>query len=205
MIREFLESLTPLDFLPSIVFLVSFLLGSIPFGLVTSRKKVEFWPTGFIVLILDALKGAIAIAVATSVGSQYITSLFDSPPVALGTPSNLLMLWSAGLFAVVGHCYSPWTHFKGGKGVATAFGALLILSPPAACAGLIGFLLTFYYKRIPSLSSITGLILASVVYLVLNPMGVHLWVGAGLVFLILARHEENIDALLEDQEPPYFV
>ena len=204
MIRDFIQSLTPLDFLPSIVFLISYLLGSIPFGFLISRKKKEFWPMGLIALLLDAAKGAIAVAIATSAGGQFISSFFASQAVVPTQSNSLLMLWSAGLFAVIGHCYSPWVHFKGGKGVATGFGTLTVLSPLAACAGLVGFLLTFYYKRIPSLSSITGLISASVAYLVLNPVGIHLWVGGGLVFLILARHEENIDALLENREPPFF-
>ncbi|MBI2711696.1 MAG: glycerol-3-phosphate acyltransferase, partial [Bdellovibrio sp.] len=85
----------------------------------------------------------------------------------------------------------------------TAFGVILFLAPTAAGCGLFGFVLTYFYRRIVSLASLAGLGTAAVSYLVLNPIGVHLWSGAALALLVLIRHEKNIDALLENREKAF--
>jgi glycerol-3-phosphate acyltransferase PlsY len=77
---------------------------------------------------------------------------------------------------------------------------MLVLSPISALFGFLGFVFTFLFSRIASLSSIVGLILSAVCYLVMNSTGVHLFVGAAIIFLILIRHEANIDALLDNRE-----
>lgn len=200
-----------------LLFLACFLLGSLPFGLWVARafhvvdlreqgsgnvgatnvaRVAGFWPAGFLTFLLDFLKGAIPVFLVVQPESQEsIRALFGAAnPFSESTP------WLCGLFAVVGHCFSPWLKFRGGKGVATGFGALLALSPMAALAGLIGFGLTFASSRIGSLSSLAGLLAASIAQVVFFPIGAHLLPGAVMVFVILIRHEQNIEALIKGQE-----
>ncbi len=195
----------------------AFLLGSVPFGLFVARmfragdiraqgsgnigatnvsRVAGFWPAGAVTLALDMLKGALPVLFLAIDDGATIGSWFGEPQYAAPTT----LVWLAGFVAILGHCFSPWLRFKGGKGVATGFGAIAVLSPWGALGGAIAFAVTFLTKRIGSLSSLTGLLFASIVHLVMNPAGPHLWVGAAIVFLIVLRHEANIDALLENRE-----
>lgn len=202
---------------PILVCAAAFLLGSIPFGLLVARlfqvkdlrahgsgnigatnvaRVVGFWPAGALTLALDVLKGVIPVILAASYSLPLWQPLFEGVELR----SSLHLSWLAGLFAVLGHCFSPWLHFRGGKGVATGLGVLLMLSPAAALIGIMGFLLAFLDQRIGSIASLSGLGVACVAHLVLNPMGSHLWAGAALIFVIVVRHESNISALLENRE-----
>ena len=82
----------------------------------------------------------------------------------------------------------------------TGFGALLLLSSWASLVGALAFVLCFLMTRTGSLSSITGLVVAMAVHLVVYPVGAHLWPGVALIFVILLRHGANLDALLENRE-----
>jgi glycerol-3-phosphate acyltransferase PlsY len=203
-------------------------MGSIPFGLVIARilkikafqkgaqkgAQKEFgashlaaaaglWPAGALTFLLDFSKGALAVFLMTPVGYQFLEIFFGGSGDWNGVGVTQVTAWTSGLFVVLGHCYSPWLQFRGGKGVATSFGVIAVLSPLAALFGAIGFALVFLNLRIVSLASIAGLILASIFYLILNPVGIHLWLGAAMIFIVLLRHEANIDALLENREPKF--
>lgn len=187
---------------PWIVFLGSFLLGSIPFGLWIARafhrgdirsagsgnfgatnvsRVAGLWPAGVITFALDLLKGLVPVAVVAHVQP--------------GWPA-----WAAGFFAVLGHCYTPWLRFKGGKGVSTSFGVFLVLSPYAALAGIGIFAAFFAYSRIASLSSIAGICAAAALHLVFYPAGTMVVPLLAIAFLVLIRHESNLDALLQGRE-----
>jgi glycerol-3-phosphate acyltransferase PlsY len=202
---------------PLVVCLATFLIGSIPFGLLVARlfqvkdlrgqgsgnigatnvtRVLGFWPAGAVTLLLDVLKSAIPVALLMAWAGQLPIAL---PPIE-GLQPSLASIWWAGLCAVLGHCYSPWLHFKGGKGVATGLGVIALLSPWAALLGAVAFGVTFARTRIGSLSSLAGLIVAAIAHLVIEPIGAHLWAGALLVFVIVLRHGKNIDALLEGRE-----
>lgn len=209
------QSLFPIA--PIAALAIAFLLGSIPFGMIVARlfhvkdlsregsgnigatnvtRVLGFWPAGALTFGLDVLKGALPVLLAGPVGSKLWT-------IALGMDGfefDESLVWGMGLAAVLGHCFSPWLYFKGGKGVATGFGALLVLSPVAALFGIIGFAMTFLTRRLGSLASLTGLVVAAVVHLVIHEPGTYLWVGAGILFVIIQRHSKNIEALLSDQE-----
>jgi glycerol-3-phosphate acyltransferase PlsY len=217
-----LESLS--HFWPGLLLGVSFFIGSTPFGVLVARvfkindfKRVNsnqggrphlaetagIWPVGALSIFLDFSKGVLALLLVTPVGYRFLSLFLRDSGDLGGLEENLVLTWASGLFVVFGHCFSPWLHFRGGKGVATLFGVFLVLSPPAALLGGIGFCLAFFYFRMTSLASIVGVTCASVSYLVLNSVGVQLWVGAAMVFLVLLRHEANIDALLEQREPKF--
>jgi glycerol-3-phosphate acyltransferase PlsY len=204
-----------------LIFVLAFFLGSIPFGLIVarifksksqievSRENVDaidvsrvlgVWPAGVLTFALDAGKGVLAVFLATPAGHQIIDATLRVQALSSTSDSSLTIWWLTGFVAVLGHCFSPWLNFKGGKGVATGLGIILVLSPLSALFGVIGFAITFFYKRMGSLASIAGIALAAVTYVVLNPVGVHLWVGGAIILLILMRHEANIDALLANEE-----
>jgi glycerol-3-phosphate acyltransferase PlsY len=205
-----------------LVLLAAFLLGSIPFGVFYARifggedirakgsgnigatnvsRVVGFWPAGFLTFLSDGLKGTISVLLAGSMALAFVESwaVFDTGAWA---PGSLLLQWAAGACGVIGHCFSPWLKFRGGKGVATAFGAFAVLSPWAALAGALGFLVTFLSTRVGSLGSLSGLLILMMTHWVLPSFegGGHLLFGAVMVFIILARHEKNLDALLESRE-----
>jgi glycerol-3-phosphate acyltransferase PlsY len=206
-----------------ILFVASFLIGSIPFGLLIARalnikdlqsqgsgnigatnvaRIAGFWPGGFFTFLLDYLKGAVPVFIVSfgpfqSWWQTQVASNWGADEIGINT------IWMTGLAAVLGHCFSPWVRFKGGKGVATGLGVITVLAPLSALIGVLGFLFCFFKTRVSSLSSVTGLLLAAIAYLVSKPTtsyGPHLWVGAALIFLILYRHESNIDALLDGRE-----
>ncbi|MBU6374723.1 MAG: glycerol-3-phosphate acyltransferase [Bdellovibrionales bacterium] len=202
--------------------LTSAFLGSIPFGLIFVRvfsgqdirnqgsgnigtvnvsRVLGFWPVGFLTFLFDTLKGVAAVILA----SKAAESLFQGwtfYPVEIWQPGGPLLQWFAGFCAVAGHCYTPWLRFRGGKGVATGFGAMILLSPWASLAAILAFGIMFFSMRIGSLSSLVGLLILVIAHAVLPgfEIGPHLIFGALLVFIILARHEKNLDALLESRE-----
>ncbi len=201
-----------------IFFSLCYLLGSIPSGLLVANlfkvrdlrshgsgnigatnvaRVIGFLPAVF-VFLLDAGKGVLAVYGARSTDVWAAMRYIGDSPV-----DNPAIQLAAGLFAVLGHCYSPWLKFQGGKGVSTCFGVMAVISPFSALAGGIGFGTVFLRTRISSLSSLTGLAIASVMHLVLNPVSGYLLIGAAMLFVIILRHEANIDALLENREKSF--
>src|SRR5712691_11997249 len=137
----------------------AYLLGSIPFGLLLTRlfgggdvrksgsgnigatnvARVAGTLPGILTLFLDVAKGAAAVWLA-------------------GRFSNESATWMmiAVLAALLGHCFPIWLKFRGGKGVATAAGAFLVLCPPALLGSVILFLLVVFFWRYVSLASISA-------------------------------------------------
>jgi glycerol-3-phosphate acyltransferase PlsY len=132
---------------------------------------------GAVTLLLDAGKGAAAV---------YIGRYFSYPA-------------AAALFAVLGHCFSLFLKFKGGKGVAATLGSLLMLYWPAGLTYLGAWLAAFVLWRISSLSALIGIWLTALV-------ATFAWYGnlSFLIFffavLITARHKSNIQKLAGGSE-----
>ncbi len=162
----------------------AFLLGSIPFGLIIAKAKgIEIRDHGsgnigatnvlrvigkrygITCLILDALKGFIPVLIAINLiqiagRSIQIPLSFLDPwvlvlPAAEALKGQLVHVLTA-LAAVLGHNYSPWVGFKGGKGVATSAGVLLALMPFAVGLLIVVFLVVFLTTRYVSLASIVA-------------------------------------------------
>jgi glycerol-3-phosphate acyltransferase PlsY len=174
----------------------AFLLGSLPFAALGVRGRAATFA-------LNLAKGALPVFLASSPWTRGIWERLESALGAEligqeGFPAPLL--WAIGFFAVLGHCYSPWLRFRGGKGVSAGFGVFLILSPFAAAAGLVAYGFAFALRRSGALASVAGVATLACAHLVIGPVGVQLWFGAAIVFLVLLRHEADIDALLTDRE-----
>ena len=148
-----------------IIFLVTYLVGSINFGLIlgyiqgldlrsqgsgnagaTNALRILGTRSGIFVFIGDALKGYLALYVCNLVLFQQESLLFSS--------SDYLFL--ALIFSLIGHCYPIWFNFRGGKGAATALGAFLFIDPYFTVFPIIGFLVVFLISRFVGLSTISA-------------------------------------------------
>jgi acyl phosphate:glycerol-3-phosphate acyltransferase len=164
--------------------LIAFLLGSIPFGLLIAKAKgVDIRKHGsgnigatnvlrtigkkygITCLILDALKGFIPVFIAVNLiriadrnQQLQIDSLEGWATVFPATKAIFAQTLHiiTGLLAILGHNYSPWVGFKGGKGIATSAGVLLALMPAGVAILLIVFFITFLLTRYVSLASIVA-------------------------------------------------
>jgi glycerol-3-phosphate acyltransferase PlsY len=182
--------------------LLGYFLGSIPFGLLLTKfcgigdiRKIGSGNIGatnvlrtgnkklaFLTLILDGGKGAIAALLALKLANQD-AAIF------------------AGLFSIIGHMYPIWLKFKGGKGVATAFGLFLAIVPLSGLLICLTWLFTALAFRISSLSALIATFAA--------PFITHLLYGdpnlSGLcsiiALLIWIKHRSNIKRLLNKEEP----
>jgi len=179
----------------------SYLLGSIPFGVVITRAlglgdlrqigsgnigATNVLRTGnraaaAATLILDAAKGAVAVLLARALVGP------DAAQVA-------------ALFAFLGHLYPIWLGFRGGKGVATFLGTLLALAWPVGLAACATWAVTAAVSRISSLSALVAAGLAPV-WLLLFGRGQMLALVVILAALVILRHGANIARLRAGTEP----
>ena len=184
----------------------SYLLGSIPFALVVSlpqgvdpRKAGSKNPGatnvarllgkkwGLITFLGDAGKGITALLIA----SHFLKNT---------QLSKELILAGVGFFAVLGHLFSVFLKFKGGKGVATTIGVFLLLTPKAMFTGLALFLLTVSVTGFVSAGSlITTFVLPFLIYAFGYPQE-YVLCSALLGVLIWIKHKDNIKRLLKGEE-----
>jgi glycerol-3-phosphate acyltransferase PlsY len=134
------------------------------------------------VLFFDVLKGVIPVLIAHLLG--------------------LDMVWVAAtaFAAFVGHLLPVFFQFKGGKGVATALGGFLALSPLLAGAGLVTWLVVFAVSRISSLSALTAAALTPVYSLWLIDSTGARWIILLVALILIARHHTNIRRLVTGAE-----
>jgi glycerol-3-phosphate acyltransferase PlsY len=144
---------------------------------------------GIIVLLLDVVKGLIPVLVARQI---------------LHLPSWWVV--GIGMLAVLGHIYSPFVRFRGGKGVATSLGVLFGLSPVIAGATLVLFALVVAVTRYVSLGSLLGAVLQAVLFWVLPPAATfaenlpYRLFSLVVALFVIVRHRENIKRLLKGTE-----
>jgi len=191
--------------------LLAYLVGSIPTGFLVARARgvdirgagsgnigatnvfrVLGRPAGVAVLLVDAAKGVIPCAAL--------------PPLALrvaGAGSNLNLEWLGivvGIAAVLGHNYTCWLHFKGGKGIATTAGVLLVLMPVAFLTCLAAWLLVLVLTRFVSLASVAAAVALPLTVWWRGQSGALLVVALALGLLAIGKHRANIRRLLNGTE-----
>lgn len=187
--------------------LAGFLSGSLPFGYLAGRLRgidIRHHGSGNIgatnairvlgkgigipVFILDVLKGLL-------------------PCLWIKTQGVESWVWVAtGLAAILGHMFTPWLGFRGGKGVATAAGVLAGIAPLPMLGGLALWLLFFFTTRYVSLASMmAGVGVAGAMTAEMAGSGRWDWVllgfGVLLMLLVILRHRGNIARLLAGTEP----
>jgi glycerol-3-phosphate acyltransferase PlsY len=180
---------------------LAYFCGSIPTGVILARRRgIDVRKVG---------SGNIgATNVARSVGKKtgLLTLLGDAAkgliPVLLVRILDLgeTPLACAAVAALLGHVFSPFLRFSGGKGVATGLGVFLGLAPQAILLALLLFIFTFALSRIVSLASLIAAGATPVLLFLLSyPQG-HILAGVIIAGLIIIRHHENIVRLLKGQE-----
>jgi len=207
----------------------SYLLGSIPFGLILAQlsgsgdiRKIGSGNIGatnvlrtgkkklaLLTLLLDMGKGAVTVLLTRLALPEfphyfYYNVSFDS------------YLLAAAFFSILGHIFPIWLKFKGGKGVATAVGALLALDPRLGVACMLMWLAVFFITNYSSLSSILcfiGVIIMDSIALYIGGMKVQSDADAQLRLLFLIattaiityRHKENIQRLIKGEESKFYL
>ena len=204
-----------IDFFTSIngiFYLIAYLVGGIPFGLIYAkvfggvnirevgsgsigatnvlRSLKEINPKlakklAILTIISDALKGIIVILAAKFFGLTYEAQ------------------WMIAFLAVVGHCFSPFLKFEGGKGVATSVGAIGVFLPIEAILGLVVWFLVGKFLKISSLASLFGVLVGVIMSFVLHPDIPHIHSHAPLVLvavIIFYKHIPNIIRLFQNKE-----
>lgn len=205
-----------------------YLLGSIPFGLVltklagygdvrdigsgnigatnvlrTGNKKLAL-----ATLILDGVKGIVAVLIAHFVLSQLppscavVSCLADAPcPCSNLNANPLLYLYVTGFFAIIGHIFPVWLKFKGGKGVATTLGTLLILQPIVGAASCAIWLATAFITRYSSLSALVAIAAAPAIsYFFVKDADFTGMCGI-IATIVFFKHRANIQRLMRGEEP----
>ncbi len=216
-----------LDITISILLIIlSYILGSIPFGVIlgklickkdirqygsknigtTNAIRVLGKKVGFLVFLFDVLKGMIVIILVKSLAASGVWKNAD-----------VIDHFIYGAAAIIGHCYSIFLDFKGGKAVATSLGVVLILTPIPAIACLIIFALIFFITGYVSLAS-TGATVTVIVttwllyafgvtdisnfflYFIAKPTLVLAILYSILACLIIVKHFKNYKRLLNGTE-----
>ena len=188
---------------PVFYVLAAFFIGSLPFGYwlgllrgvdlrkqgsgntgATNVGRVLGKKWGIFVFVLDLGKGWVAVALAKSVG-------------------NLTVTWAVtvGVFAVLGHVFSPWLGFRGGKGVATSAGILIGLVPWVALGVALIWLLTFQMSRTVSVASLCAATAFPLfVFWLMPEQKVFQWISIGMTVLVWFRHRDNLKRLFQGKE-----
>ena len=190
-------------------YLAAYLLGGIPFGLILAklfagvnvkesgsgsigatnvlRVVKESNPglakkLGAATLALDALKGIIVLLVV-----KYLFGADES------------VLWGVAALAVIGHCFSPYLWFEGGKGVATGMGVMAVMLPIPTVIALVVWAIAAKTIRISSLSSMSGLLALVVASFALHPDMFHAPV-VFIAFILFYKHIPNFIRLFQGEE-----
>jgi len=190
-----------LEYRALLVMALSFVVGSVPFGLVFTMgsgvdiRKIGSGNTGatnvlravgkraaFLTLMGDMIKGVAAVALARALGLGSVVE------------------GAAGLFAVLGHDFSIFLRFRGGKGVATSLGMVLIYIPLAGILTSIIWLATVFAARYSSLGAIVSFSALPAIVWAIGSGTEKLVVSAIITLLLLYKHRTNINSILKGTE-----
>ncbi|MHA1543973.1 MAG: glycerol-3-phosphate 1-O-acyltransferase PlsY [Alphaproteobacteria bacterium] len=180
--------------------LLAYLLGSIPFGLLLSKRagagdvrKIGSGNIGATNVLRTGKKGLAVATLLLDIGKGTVAVLIT----AYFNPDLAAM---AGFAAFLGHVYPVWLNFKGGKGVATFVGVLFALGWMVGLATLIIWVLVAVIFKTSSLSSLTAAIAGPfLAYFLVSPQAA-MWVFL-MTFVIVLAHRENIKRILNGTEP----
>ena len=196
----------------TLLYLIAYILAGVPFGFILAKvfAGVDVRKEGsgnigatnvlrvlkekaphlakkltIITFVLDALKGAIILLIAMALGAE--------PAV----------LWTIAVLSVLGHCFSPFLGFEGGKGVATGFGVLLVMQPIPALIAIVVWFVAGKVLKVSSLSSLIALLALMLASYILNPIieGIAshtpIWI---IAFIIFYKHIPNIIRVINKEE-----
>ncbi len=198
-----------------LLYITAYLIGGVPFGFLLAKfyAKVDVRKSGsggigatnvlrvikekdptlakkvsIITLLLDVFKGIFILLIA-----KFIFQVSTST------------LWTLALLAVIGHCFSPFLKFEGGKGVATGMGVMMFLVPISTLVGLLTWAISAKVIKISSISSLLGLLALIVAsYLIPNQINIETINSHSpiliIAFIIFYKHIPNIIRLFQGKE-----
>lgn len=178
----------------------------------TNVKRVLGKKAGNTVFILDALKGALAAGwpmllakwaahTSEATSKNVIGWEVYTANIKVLTPDTVIPAAVAGLIcAVLGHSFSCFIRFKGGKGVATSAGGFVVLMPVVTLIALGVWLATFYTSRYVSLASIFAAVAIPVAAFVLKQPAPIAWLAVGIGAFVIVLHRANIVRLCKGTE-----
>ena len=212
---------------PALLMVAAYLLGSIPFGYLIVRSRVGAdvrtigsggtgatnvsrsagkW-AGVLTLVLDALKGAAAIAIV-----RMLLGLGVLPGESDASAHVAANWWVAlaAVLVILGHIFPVWLGFRGGKGVATGVGVFLLLAPLAVVLAGVIFVIIVLLTRYVSLGSIVGAATIPL-FVVLQSLLIHpvadlvppLTAAIAVASLIIFAHRGNIARLMQGTESKF--
>lgn len=190
----------------ALVVVAAYLLGSIPSGLLFARARgIDIRSVGSgnigatnvsralgkklgaVVLLIDAVKGAVPVGLVLLLGLDRKVDPF--------------LLTLTGSAAIAGHCFSIFLRFHGGKGVATSLGVFLVVAPlPTLCAVAV-FAASYAVARVASLGSVLAVMSMPVWLHVFGADDAVLTLAIAVVPLIIVTHRENLARLFRGNEP----
>lgn len=184
---------------------LAYFLGSIPFGLLIGKKKgVDVRgvgsgnigatnvarnlgkKTGALVLLLDALKGALPTITAKVLVERGELELRFLALVAIA--------------AIIGHCYPVWLRFRGGKGVATSLGVFLVIDPALAGIGVALFATLYAAFKTASIGSVSAAIAFPVLMVLFERPEELIYLGIAGAVIIVVKHRSNLARLFRGEE-----
>lgn len=176
------------------ILILSYLLGSIPNGLIfgkliwhkdlrqfgsknigaTNAWRVLGRKAGILIFLLDFLKGALSVGLAE---------------IFIGDAWAMVC---AGILAILGHTFSIFLKLRGGKGVATGLGVIAVMMPKVTALVFLIWLIIFLVSRYVSLASIIAAIATPILAFIFNAPIEFVLFGLAAAFFIIYRHKENI-------------
>lgn len=190
------------------LFLLAYIIGGIPFGLILAKifGKVDIRKEGSgnigatnVLRVLKKKDPALAKKVGIATLAFDIFKGIAVLLVAMMLDASEATLWGVALLSVVGHCFSLFLWFEGGKGVATGFGVLAVMIPIAAVVGVVIWGISAKTIKISSLSSLMGVLATLLASFVLYPNIAHAPVVL-IIFFIVYKHSDNIIKLIKGEE-----
>ena len=193
---------------------IGYFLGSIPFGLVLTRlagygdiRKIGSGNIGatnvlrtgnktlaLLTVILDAFKAGFAAYLAYHLAPTAEYYFLNN-----GTQVNILASLIAGVCGILGHMFPVWLKFKGGKGISSALGLLLVTYWQVGLIALGIWLFIAFVFRYSSLSALTAALLVPFVTFMLAPP-IYVYFYTFVVFLVIFKHNANIKRLIKGEE-----
>ena len=184
----------------AIALLIGYLAGSIPFGLLLAKvfgqgdiRKIGSGNIGATNVLRTGRKDIAAMTLLLDAAKAGLTGWLVQH--FLGVPFG----YAAAAAALIGHCYPIWLKFRGGKGVATFFGALFALVWQIGILAAVIWLATAFITRYSSLGALIACVICTVVSLFFLSQGSGVMVGV-MSAIILWRHRENIARLKRGEE-----
>jgi acyl phosphate:glycerol-3-phosphate acyltransferase len=188
--------------------IVSYLLGSIPFGYIftkratgknirnhgsgnigsTNVKRIAGKKVSIQTQVFDILKGFLPVFTVLLLNYYKIYNFPEFMPYAVGIAS------------IVGHDYSVFLKFNGGKGINTTIGASVVFAPIQVFVGIMSYYLVKHISKYVSLGSLVLIVVITILDAILNGLGMQFYYFVCCAILIYIRHIENIKRLLSGSE-----